>query len=66
MATIVFQVKNMDCASCAALIESDLEDAGFKASCSYAKQILEVEHDGKLKSDKVTNIVKQAGYDLVQ
>ncbi len=66
MAKTVFQVKNMDCASCAALIESDLEDAGFKASCSYAKQILEIEHEENLPKERVVTIVKQSGYELVQ
>lgn len=42
------------------IIESDLEDAGFKAKCSYAKQILEIE--GSTDDKKIKEIVKNAGY----
>lgn len=52
----------MDCASCAALIEMDLEDAGIKAKCSYPKQSLEVEDGQDLK--KVVEVVKKAGYSI--
>lgn len=57
-----YKVLNMDCASCALLIEGELEDAGIKAKCSYAKQTLEIEgeHDKK----KIHEAVKQAGYEL--
>jgi copper chaperone CopZ len=57
-----YKVLNMDCASCALLIEGELEDAGFKGICSYAKQTLEVtgEHDEK----KIKEVVKKAGYEL--
>lgn len=62
MAKKVYKVKNMDCASCALLIEGELEDVGISAKCSYAKQTLEVqgEHDEK----KLQTAVKQAGYEL--
>jgi len=52
----------MDCASCAALIEMDLEDAGISASCSYPKEILEI--DGDHDPKKVGEIVKKAGYNI--
>ncbi len=57
-----YKVVGMDCASCASLLELDLEDAGIKASCSYAKEVLEVEgeHDQK----KVADIVTKSGYTL--
>lgn len=58
----VYKVQNMNCASCAMVIECDLEDAGIKAKCSYAKQCLEVE--GKHDEKKVKEIVKNAGYGL--
>lgn len=57
-----YKVLKMDCASCALLIEAELEDVGIKSKCSYAKQILEVE--GKHDKKKVHEAVKKAGYDL--
>lgn len=60
-----YQVKNMHCASCALLIEGDLEDVGVKANCNYAKAMLEVEFDeDKISEDKVKKVVKTTGYDL--
>lgn len=57
-----YKVLKMDCASCALLIEGELEDGGIKAKCSYAKECLEIEgeHDEK----KIKELVKKAGYDL--
>lgn len=57
-----YKISGMDCASCASLIEMDLEDAGIKATCSYPKETLEVEgtHDQK----KVIGIVKKSGYSV--
>ena len=63
MAKKVFKVKNMHCASCALLIEGELEDAGIKARCSYAKQTLEVE-DEKADNKKIKEAVQKAGYEL--
>lgn len=62
MSKKIYKVNNMDCASCALLIEGDLEDAGIKCICSYAKQTLEVHgnHDEK----KLREIVKKAGYEI--
>ena len=59
-----YQVKNMHCASCAALIESDLEDAGITAQCSYAKQTLEVTHPHSIDEKKIRDVVHNAGYEL--
>ncbi len=60
-----YKVKGMDCTSCAMIIESDLEDAGVKASCSYAKETLEVEFDEqKLREEKIFDVVKSSGYNL--
>jgi copper chaperone CopZ len=58
----VYKVLKMDCASCALLIEGELEDVGIRAKCSYAKECLEIEgeHDEK----KVQEAVKKAGYEL--
>lgn len=58
-----FEVSGMHCASCAAMIESELEDAGFIAKCSYAKQKLEIETID-IDPAKVREVVKRAGYDI--
>ena len=58
-----YKVLNMDCASCASIIELDLEDAGIKAKCSYAKGLLELEDEG-VDEEKLKEIVKKSGYDL--
>ena len=58
-----YKVAGMDCTSCALLIESDLEDAGVKARCSYAKQTLEVEFDEKkINEERIKDVVKKTGY----
>lgn len=53
----------MDCASCAKLIELDLEDAGISANCSWAKQTLEVDHPEEI--EKIKEIVTNSGYKLI-
>lgn len=58
----IYKIGGMDCASCASLIEMDLEDAGIKAKCSYPKQNLEVESDHDIK--KVREIVQKSGYNI--
>lgn len=61
-----YKVGGMHCTSCALMIESDLEDAGVKATCSYAKQTLEVEFDPvKVSEDKIVGIVQNDGYKLL-
>ena len=52
----------MDCASCATLIQIDLEDAGYKCKCSYSTEELEVHGDHDI--DKVKEIVIKTGYTL--
>lgn len=60
-----FKVNGMHCTSCASLIEADLEDAGAKASCSYARQTLVVEYDeSKLSEEKISEMVKNSGYEI--
>lgn len=58
----IYKIKGMDCASCATLIEMDLEDAGINCKCSYAKETLEVEGDHDSK--KVIEIVNKSGYSI--
>jgi len=58
----IYKIKGFDCASCASMLETDLEDAGIKCQCSYAKETIEIEggHDEK----KVIEIVKKSGYSI--
>lgn len=60
-----YTVEGMHCASCAMMIESDLEDIGVQATCSYAKQTLEVEFDpNKTKEESIVKTVADAGYKI--
>lgn len=60
-----YKVIGMHCTSCALVIESDLEDEGVKASCSYAHETLNVEYDETRVSDKkITEVVRASGYEL--
>lgn len=60
-----YKVLDMHCTSCALVIESDLADAGIKASCSYARQTLDVEYDeAKVTEKTVQSIVRASGYDM--
>jgi len=58
----VYKIKGMHCASCATMIELDLEDAGIKAKCSYPKSTLEVEGDGNFVNIK--KVVEKSGYQI--
>lgn len=62
----VYKVVGMDCASCAMVIESDLEDIGIKASCSYAKQTIEISGSEIQKEADIKAVVKKAGYTIVE
>lgn len=57
-----YQIDGMHCASCAMLIEGELEDRGINGRCSFAKQIVEVEMDEKNSDDLVKEAVIAAGY----
>ncbi|KKR89362.1 MAG: hypothetical protein UU39_C0040G0003 [Candidatus Woesebacteria bacterium GW2011_GWD1_41_12] len=57
-----YKVEGMHCASCAAMIELDLEDIGVKAKCSYAKGTLDVE--GEHDSKKIVEVVNKSGYSI--
>ena len=54
----------MHCVSCAMLIEGELEDRGITGTCSYAKQIVEVESDKDALDSLVKQAVEAAGYSL--
>ena len=60
--TQIYKIKGMNCASCASMLELDLEDAGIKASCSYPKSNVEVEGDGNFVNIKM--VVEKAGYKI--
>jgi copper chaperone CopZ len=58
-----YKIAGMHCASCAMLIEGELEDRGISGRCSYAKQILEVDAEDTATVDAaVENAVTAAGY----
>lgn len=60
-----YKVNGMHCTSCALMIESDLEDAGVKARCNYAKEVLEIEFDEKKISEKeIAEVVAKSGYTI--
>lgn len=60
-----YKVLGMHCTSCPLLIESDLEDIGVKASCSYARATLDVEYDEtKISEKKIADVVANSGYVL--
>lgn len=59
---MIYKIKGFDCASCASMLEMDLEDAGIKAKCSYQKETLEIENEQDKK--KIEDIVKKAGYKI--
>ena len=65
MVNKVYKVEGMDCASCAQMIELDLEDAGIKAQCSFAKETLEVELSNPEKEKAVKEIIVAAGYKII-
>lgn len=61
-----YKVNGMHCTSCALMIESDLEDLGVKAKCSFSKEELEAEFDPeKIKEEKIKEIVEKTGYELI-
>ena len=57
-----YRIKGFDCASCASMLEVDLEEAGIKCKCSYANETIEVE--GSHSREKVIEIVKKSGYSI--
>jgi copper chaperone CopZ len=67
MAKKIYKVEGMDCASCAKMIELDLEDAGVNAKCDYAKEELVVEtKDIDRLEEKINQIVEGGGYRLIK
>ncbi len=64
MSKKIYEIKGMHCASCASMLEIDLEDAGVYASCSYTKETLEIDDKDDIKI--VEDIVKKSGYNLIK
>lgn len=63
--TKVYKIEGMHCASCAMLIEGELEDRGISGKCSFAKQTVEVSGSSDKNIDKkVKEAVEGAGYSL--
>ena len=56
----IYKIDGMGCASCASLIQMDLEDAGYVCKCSYSAETLEIE--GEHDQIKMVEIVKKSGY----
>lgn len=61
-----YTVTNMHCASCATMIELDLEDNNISSKCSFVDQTLEVEFNEN-ESDEgfIEQIVQKSGYGLL-
>jgi copper chaperone CopZ len=56
------KITGMDCPSCAALLELDLEEAGIKAKCSYPLSSIEVAESEDF--DKIKKVVEKSGYKI--
>ena len=57
-----YKVQGMHCASCAWLLEGELEDRGITGRCNVAKETLEVDSGDE---KRVKQAVEAAGYTLV-
>jgi copper chaperone CopZ len=55
--TKAYKIAGMHCASCAMLIEGELEDRGITGRCSFAKQTLEIDTED---ADAVDMVVEEA------
>lgn len=63
----IFKIQGMHCASCATMIDLDLEDLKgiIKAKTDYAKSELSVEYDEKLVSEKeIIASINKSGYSV--
>lgn len=57
------QIDGMHCASCAMLIEGELEDIGASAHCSWTASKVEVSFDpAKLTDTDINAAIVRAGY----
>lgn len=63
----IFKIQGMHCASCATMIDLDLEDLKgiISAKTDYAKSELSVEYDENLISEKeIIASIKKSGYSV--
>merc|ERR1711879_731400 len=62
-----FPVTGMTCASCAASVESVLKhtEGVFDASVNFANSSVLVEYDKELSPDKLQNVLREVGYDII-
>lgn len=63
MAKKIYNIEGMHCASCATLVELELEEKGINCSCSFTKQTLEIEQDID-KDTELKSVVEKLGYKL--
>ncbi len=62
-----YKLKGMHCTSCAMVIEGELEDIGANASCSYARETVDVAFDeNKLTEAAIKDTIRKAGYQTVE
>lgn len=61
------KLSGLHCASCAMLVEGELEDIGVKAACNWPKEIVDVEYDeGAIKDKDIKDAIARAGYSVVE
>ena len=58
----IYKIKGMDCASCATMLEINLEEEGIKCRCSFIKGTLEV--DANCDTKKLIEILKKSDYSI--
>lgn len=61
--TKIYKIRGLDCPSCAALLESDLEELGVSSKCSYAKSILEVDNWENKEKD-ILEAIQKSGFSI--
>lgn len=69
MKKVVFKIAGMHCTSCALDIDGTLEDTAgvVSANTNYARSQTEVQFDeDKIQHKKITDILKNLGYEAVQ
>lgn len=62
MNKVKYKIKGMDCASCATLLELDMEDAGIACKCSYSKEEIEVDLESPDHEVKFMEVLEKSGY----
>jgi copper chaperone CopZ len=62
-----FKISGMHCASCAFMIEGELEDRGIKARCDFVRETVEVEYEQtKTDDSQIIEMIEKQGYKVVQ